>query len=155
MLLSWRHVPSPLARIQLSHVTTYASRHYVTTEIAVCVFSFFTALFSWITNKNLQQDHCSSIAMHRRWQQLLLKRLQDVSCIVCFGRSIHYKDWITQWKYWTRLGSQKSQIRSVLLYTVPGYLFVGFDILHFITELLIVFHANSAYHEVFLKCSLS
>jgi len=31
MLLSWRHVPSPLARIQLSHVTTYCFaplRHY-------------------------------------------------------------------------------------------------------------------------------
>jgi len=24
-------------------------------------FSFFAALFSWMTNKNLQQDHCSSI----------------------------------------------------------------------------------------------
>ena len=40
MLRSWRHVPSPLARIQLSHVTTYASRHYVTTETAFCVFHF-------------------------------------------------------------------------------------------------------------------
>ena len=30
-------------------------------------FIFFTALFSWMTNKNLQQDHCSSIAMHWWW----------------------------------------------------------------------------------------
>ena len=58
---SCRHAPSPSARIQLSHVTTYASRHYVTTETALRVFHFFTALFSWVTNKNLQHDHCSSI----------------------------------------------------------------------------------------------
>jgi len=38
MLHSWRHALSPLARIQLSHVTTYPSRHYVTIETAFCVF---------------------------------------------------------------------------------------------------------------------
>jgi len=31
-------VPSPSARIQLSRVATYASRHYVTTETALRVF---------------------------------------------------------------------------------------------------------------------
>ena len=30
-------------------------------------FFIFTALFSWITNKNLQQHHCSSFAMHWGW----------------------------------------------------------------------------------------
>ena len=54
-------------RIQLSHVTTYASRHYVTTETVFCVYHFFTALFSWMTNKNLQQDHCSYTTMHWWW----------------------------------------------------------------------------------------
>jgi len=38
--------PSPLARIQLSHVTTYVSRHYVTTETALCVLHFFLQRFS-------------------------------------------------------------------------------------------------------------
>ena len=33
-------------------------RHY---RNSLLRFSFFTALFSWMTNKNLQQDHCSSI----------------------------------------------------------------------------------------------
>ena len=37
---SWRHAPSPSARIQLSHVTTYASRHYITTETALLIFHF-------------------------------------------------------------------------------------------------------------------
>ena len=37
-------------------------RHYRNSPLR---FSFFTALFSWITNKNLQQHHCSSFAMHR------------------------------------------------------------------------------------------
>jgi len=55
---SWRHAPSPLACIQLSHVTTYASHHY---RNRLSCFSFFTALFSWKTNMNLQQDHCCSI----------------------------------------------------------------------------------------------
>jgi len=58
MLHSWHHMPSSLVRIQLSHVSMYASHHYVTTETAFCAFHFFTALFSWMTN-NLQQDHCS------------------------------------------------------------------------------------------------
>jgi len=35
-------------------------RHY---RNSLFSFSFFTALFSWMTNKNLQQDHCSSVAM--------------------------------------------------------------------------------------------
>jgi len=61
VLNSWRHAPSPSAHIQLSHVITYTSRPYVTTKIALCVFHFFTALFSWVTNKNFQHDHCSSI----------------------------------------------------------------------------------------------
>jgi len=34
------------ARIQLSHVITYASRLYVTAETALRVFHSFTALFS-------------------------------------------------------------------------------------------------------------
>ena len=33
-------------------------RHYRNSPLR---FSFFTALFSWMTNKNLQHDHCSSI----------------------------------------------------------------------------------------------
>ena len=33
-------------------------RHYRNNPL---LFSFFTALFSWMTNKNLQHDHCSSI----------------------------------------------------------------------------------------------
>ena len=45
MLHSWRHAPSPLARIQLSHVTMYVSRHYVTTETAFRVFHFFYSAF--------------------------------------------------------------------------------------------------------------
>jgi len=52
---------------------------------------FFTALFSCMTNKNLQQHHCNSTAMHWWWQQELSKRLQYVICIVCFGRDIHCK----------------------------------------------------------------
>jgi len=58
---TWCHVRSPLASIQLSHMTTYASCHYVTTKTALCVLHFFTALFSWVANKNLQHDHYSSI----------------------------------------------------------------------------------------------
>ena len=42
---SWHHAPSPLASIQLSHVTTYASRHYVTTKTALRV-SHFSQRFS-------------------------------------------------------------------------------------------------------------
>jgi len=34
---------SPTASIQLSHVTTYASRHYVTTETALRIFLFYSA----------------------------------------------------------------------------------------------------------------
>ena len=44
-----------------------------------------------MTNKNLQQDHCSSIAMHWWWLQELSRRLLYVICIVCFDRDIHYK----------------------------------------------------------------
>jgi len=41
-------------------------RHY---RNSLLRFSFFTALFSWMTKKNLQQNHCSStvFAMHRWW----------------------------------------------------------------------------------------
>jgi len=37
---SWRHAPSPSARIQLSHEAACASRHFVSTETALCVFHF-------------------------------------------------------------------------------------------------------------------
>jgi len=39
-------MPSPLARIQLGYMITYVLRHYVTTETALRVLHFFTALFS-------------------------------------------------------------------------------------------------------------
>ena len=65
--LGWLASVGILARIQLSHVSTYVSRPYLTTETALCVFHFFTELFSWITSKNLQQHHCSSFAMQWGW----------------------------------------------------------------------------------------
>jgi len=40
------------------HVCFAPLRHYRNSRLR---FSFFTALFSWMTNKNLQRDHCSSI----------------------------------------------------------------------------------------------
>jgi len=49
---------SPTASIQLSHVTTYASRHDVTTETALRIFLFYSA---FLPNDQSELDHCSSI----------------------------------------------------------------------------------------------
>ena len=107
---SWRHTPSPSPRIQLNHVTTYASRHYVTTETALRVFHFFTALFSWVTNKNLRHDHCSSIC-----NALMMVSVVIETLAICRLYRFHWP-WFSLWDLWLFLEIKKS--RKIMPFSV-------------------------------------
>jgi len=44
-----------------------------------------------MTNKNLQQDHCSSICNALMMITGVMETFANVICIVCFGRDFHNK----------------------------------------------------------------
>ena len=118
---SWRHAPSPSVSIQLSLVITYASRHYVTTETALRVFHFFTALFSWVTNKNLQHDHCSSICNARPTS--LTKKVQTFS-LKSTKRRLAVTDLIWDYDLIRLLDSKYSLFLLLLIYSLFYNLFL-------------------------------
>ena len=68
-------------------------RHYRNSPL---LFSFFTALFSWVTNKNLQHDHCSSIYN----ALMMITGVIETFALCCLYRS-HWP-WFSLWKNrWT------------------------------------------------------
>ena len=64
---SWRHAPSLSARIQLSHVTTNASRQYVPTETTLCVFHFWQRFSPAWPKRTCSMITAVQFAMHWWW----------------------------------------------------------------------------------------
>jgi len=100
---SWRHAPSPTARIQLSHVITYASRHYLATETGFRVFHFFTICNALMMITGVETFAiCRSYGFHWRWCSLYVFNIFRInSILVECGRNFWELCYRTNSKYCT------------------------------------------------------